>query len=137
VKKRREVSARGDSELSMEDLESMEYLQAALKETLRFHPIVFHLFRMPVKDDIIPLSEPIITSSGEVISELHVRRGQNIIASVAGYNRVKSVWGEDADIWNPLRFIEDKTEKPVKVGMYANLMTFSAGVRSCIGWRFS
>lgn len=31
MKKRMEVSARGDSEFSMEDLESMEYLQAAIK----------------------------------------------------------------------------------------------------------
>jgi len=23
------------------------------------------------------------------------------------------------------------------VGMYANLMTFSAGIRGCIGWRFA
>ncbi|KAI0089033.1 hypothetical protein BDY19DRAFT_947657 [Irpex rosettiformis] len=36
-----------------------------------------------------------------------------------------------------MRFISGKTETTVKVGMFGNLMSFSAGMRGCIGWRFA
>ncbi|PIL27022.1 hypothetical protein GSI_10161 [Ganoderma sinense ZZ0214-1] len=52
--------------------------------------------------------------------------------------------------WNPDRFLQIETAKqPASVGVFANLMTFcklsrtieasspAAGIRSCIGWRFS
>ena len=35
--------------------------------------------------------------------------------------RLTHVWGEDAHVWNPSRFIERDTEKQTKVGMLANL----------------
>ncbi len=35
--------------------------------------------------------------------------------------RLTHVWGEDADKWNPERFIRLDMEKQVKVGVYANL----------------
>ncbi len=35
--------------------------------------------------------------------------------------RLTHVWGEDADQWNPERFIRLDMEKQVKVGVYANL----------------
>ncbi|KAF9024367.1 hypothetical protein BDZ89DRAFT_1136131 [Hymenopellis radicata] len=34
------------------------------------------------------------------------------------------------------RFLKENHPETT-VGMYANLMNFSAGVRSCIGWRFA
>ncbi|KAI0338646.1 cytochrome P450 [Trametopsis cervina] len=125
------------ADFRMEDLESMPFLQALLKEILRFHPIVYQLVRMPAKDDVLPLSEPITTANGDVINEVPVAKGQSIIVSICTYNRLKSIWGEDADQFNPMRFIEGRVENSVKVGVYGNLMTFSAGARGCIGWRFS
>ena len=35
--------------------------------------------------------------------------------------RLPSVWGEDADKWNPDRFARLDMDKQVKVGVYANL----------------
>ncbi|KAI0088170.1 cytochrome P450 [Irpex rosettiformis] len=124
-------------DFSMEDLESMVFLQALLKEILRFHPIVYHLVRYATKDDVIPLSEPITTATGEVIHEIPIPKGQMIQPSFCTYNRIKSIWGEDADVFNPMRFIDGRVEHAVKVGIFSNLMSFSAGVRGCIGWRFS
>ena len=103
VQKRAEVNTRGDQDFSMEDLEAMEYLQAAIKvraceskpshcshqiqETLRFHPIVYHLLREAGKDDIIPLSQPITTAKGNVLTDIPVAKGQHIMVNVAAYNR--------------------------------------------------
>nr|ADN06378.1 PAH-inducible cytochrome P450 monooxygenase PC-PAH 4 [Phanerodontia chrysosporium] len=137
VAKRAEIVARGDEDFTMEDLESLEYLQAAIKETLRYHPIAFHLNRMASQDDVLPLAYPVMTTAGEKVTEIPVRKGQAIMPNLAAYNRIPEIWGADAHEWNPMRYIENRTDAQVRVGMYANLMTFSAGVRGCIGWRFS
>ncbi|EMD32079.1 hypothetical protein CERSUDRAFT_126990 [Gelatoporia subvermispora B] len=144
VKVRREIRAlrsavaqRGDLAYSSEDLESMKYAVAIVKETLRLHPIVFHHSREAAQDDVIPLSEPIRSTSGEIIKSIPVRKGQIILISFWGYNRLPDVWGEDADTWNPERFLRPDAVRNTNVGLYANLLTFSAGVRGCIGWRFA
>ncbi|KAI0089032.1 cytochrome P450, partial [Irpex rosettiformis] len=134
IKQKREEIAERDGEgvdFKMEDLESMPFLQALLKEILRFHPIAYHLARSAAKDDIIPLSEPLVTATGEIIEEIPIAKGQTFLFSVCAYNRIKSIWGEDANEFNPLRFIDGKVDNTIKLGVYA------AGTRSCIGWRFT
>ena len=32
-----------------------------------------------------------------------------------------SVWGEDADEWNPMRFIDGNIDNEIKLGMFGNL----------------
>jgi len=39
------------------------------------------------KDDIIPLSTPLTTKTGEVITGIPVSKGQKVIMSFAAYNR--------------------------------------------------
>ncbi|RPD81959.1 cytochrome P450 [Lentinus tigrinus ALCF2SS1-7] len=134
---RQAMHARGDSRFSIEDLDSMTTVMNAIKETLRFHPIVYNLQRYALKDDVLPLSQPIISAIGEEIHAIPIKAGQWIVASLAGYNRLRSVWGEDADEWNPDRFLRIDPTKQTRVGVFGNLMTFSAGIRGCIGWRFS
>ncbi|RDX48105.1 cytochrome P450 [Lentinus brumalis] len=134
---RAEVSTRGDQEFSMEDLDSMKLTMNAIKETLRFHPIVPHLPRVATADDVLPLEFPIVSRGGEVLTEIPIRAGQVIFTSFAMYNRLSQLWGDDADVWNPDRFTRHDLGKQANVGMFANLMTFSAGARGCIGWRFT
>ncbi|KAL0562506.1 hypothetical protein V5O48_019581, partial [Marasmius crinis-equi] len=104
-------------------------------ETLRLHPIVPELIREAQIDDAIPLDHPVTDASGNVLKEIPVAKGQRIITSIVCYNRLKDIWGEDADQWNPERFLNLKT--PTTLGVFGNLMTFSGGVRGCIGWRFA
>ncbi|RDX43906.1 cytochrome P450 [Lentinus brumalis] len=131
------VVERGDAAFTPEDLDGMKYTLAAIKETLCFHPIAYHIWHYAAKDDVIPLSDPVTGADGTVISEIPVSAGLPIIISICGYNRLPHVWGDDADQWKPERFFRLDSEKQVKVGVYANLMSFSAGVRGCIGWRFA
>ncbi|KAI1792304.1 cytochrome P450 [Ganoderma leucocontextum] len=137
---RAKVMARAGNEFTTEDLDSLTLSVNAIKETLRFHPIALGLPRVAVKDDVIPLARPVVSTTGETISEIPVKAGQLFYASFAGYQRLPDVWGEDADEWNPDRFLRIEMAKqpvPVSVGVFANLLAFSAGIRACIGWRFS
>ncbi|KAJ3900674.1 cytochrome P450 [Lentinula edodes] len=132
------IEERGDTRFTAQDLESMPLLGATVKETLRFHPVAMHLFRVAVEDDILPLSKPIITTTGEILHELVVPKGTRIVGSVPAYNRNKDVFGDDSFEFNPDRWLESgHVNNDVSLGVYANLATFSAGIRSCIGWRFA
>ena len=112
---RARVTARGGSEFTIEDLDSLTLTMNAIKvsrifpptgatsgatyhdishrerrrpqETLRMHPILVGLPRVAEKDDVVPLSRPITSISGEVITEIPIRRGQLIHLSFAGYQR--------------------------------------------------
>ncbi|KAF8513598.1 cytochrome P450 [Hysterangium stoloniferum] len=133
---RAQAAQRGKVELTIPDLDSMPYLLAL--ETLRFHPIIPHLIREARRDDMIPLETPITTKVGQVITSIPVSRGQRVYTSFVAYNRLKSVWGEDADKWRPERFIEDTVAtQNTGLGVFANVITFGGGVKSCIGWRFA
>ncbi|KAI0743376.1 cytochrome P450 [Daedaleopsis nitida] len=134
---RARVRARGDNDFSMEDLDSMTLCMNAIKETLRFHSVIPNLPRVASQDEVLPLAQPIVSTTGETISEIPISAGQVIMTSFAAYHRLTDVWGADADIWNPERFTRPEVGKQTNVGMFSNLMTFSAGVRGCLGWRFS
>ncbi|KAK0472202.1 cytochrome P450 [Armillaria novae-zelandiae] len=123
--------------LTWDDYDAMSWLNAAIKEVLRCHPVASGLLREASEDEVLPLAERIITSDGEPCSEIPISKGQVIFASVYTYNRLPSVWGDDAAEWNPGRFLEDREMKQEYLGTYANLMTFSGGVRGCLGWRFA
>ncbi|KAK1219641.1 hypothetical protein PQX77_017631 [Marasmius sp. AFHP31] len=126
---------RNEQDLSSIDVEGLTYLNAVIKESLRLHPIVPELVRQAEVDDVIPLDYPIIDASGAPLNAVPVVKGQRVVVSIAQYNRLKEVWGEDADEYNPERFVNIKT--PTTLGVFGNLMTFSGGIRGCIGWRFA
>lgn len=133
------VHARGDMDFTIADFDAMPYTTAVMKEILRFCTVIYHANRCASQDDVLPLSQPITTRSGDVIRELPVPKGTRIVASIAAYNRNKELWGEDAHVFNPDRWLNGaaKEKKVTSIGVYSNLMTFLGGVRSCIGWRFA
>ncbi|KAF8512621.1 cytochrome P450 [Hysterangium stoloniferum] len=134
---REQASRRGDKELSVADLDSMKYLLAIMKETLRFHPIIPALHRVAGEDDVIPLSTPATGKTGETITSVRVGEGQRIIMSLVAYNRLEALWGNDPHVWRPERFLDGSVKQGANMGVFANLASFSSGVRSCIGWRFA
>ncbi|PBK95281.1 cytochrome P450 [Armillaria gallica] len=136
-KKERVVFNRGDTEFSVQDLDSMPYLTAVVKEVLRFHPITYNLERVAAQNHVLPLSNPVTLTTGKVVQEIAIHKGTSIITSIAGYNRNKGVWGEDAHSFDPVRWLRGDISKQIPVGVYGNLLTFSGGVKSCIGWRFA
>ncbi|KAI0644554.1 PAH-inducible cytochrome P450 monooxygenase PC-PAH 4 [Trametes meyenii] len=131
------VKARGDSDFTVEDLDNIPSLVNAIKEGLRLHPGGAMVPRVATKDDVLPLAFPVVSTTGALITEILVKKGQTIIASFAAYQRLPEVWGENADAFDPDRFSRIDPTKQTSVGVYANLITFSAGPNACIGWRFS
>ncbi|KAF8904748.1 cytochrome P450 [Gymnopilus junonius] len=130
---------RGDSTFSATDLEQdMSLLQAILKETLRFHGPIYQHMKYPTVDSIVPLSTPITTTDGQVLKSLTIPKGTHLYLDIAGYNRDPEIFGKDAHTWRPERFLNGEVnETSGLAGPYASVMTFSAGPRTCIGWRFA
>ncbi|KAL0072769.1 hypothetical protein AAF712_000532 [Marasmius tenuissimus] len=125
----RATEARNKANFSANDFDSMPYMAAVLKESLRLHPAVYQNYRRAVKDDVLPLSKPIMTASGEVLNELPVGKGTKVVLSIAAYNRDKDVFGEDADVYNPDRWLRSSGEKKgPTVGVYGNLLTFAGAI---------
>ncbi|KAI9573309.1 cytochrome P450 [Boletus coccyginus] len=133
------IHARGDSHLEAKDLDGMPYLNAVIKEGLRLYPAAPHPLRMAARDDVLPLSKPILTESGDMINEIFVPKGTEIVVSIAAYNRDKDLWGEDAHEFKPDRWLDGAMDdrKSPGLGVYSNLMTFLSGTRACLGWRFA
>ncbi|CDO76737.1 hypothetical protein BN946_scf184813.g7 [Trametes cinnabarina] len=119
----RTIRERGDADFTVADFEAMPYLQAVLKEILRFYPAVPHTYRQSLHDDVLPLSKPITTRSGKVIHEVPIRAGLRLILSVCAYNREKEIWGEDAHVFNPERWLASgNAKRATSVGVYSNLI---------------
>jgi len=133
------IRARGDTQFTATDFDAMPYTTAVIKEGLRYHPATPHMHRVATEDDILPLSRPVTTKTGEMIDEVVVTKGTLIVASIAAYNRNTELWGEDAHTFNPERWLDGvaSKNKDIAVGVYSNLMTFASGPRSCLGWHFA
>ncbi|KAJ6616300.1 cytochrome P450 [Mycena sp. CBHHK59/15] len=133
----RAIHARGDTEFTAADFEAMPFTIAVMKETFRFHPVAFSSMREAARDEVLPLSKPLVTKSGKTITELPIPKNTVLIVSTAGYNRNTDVFGQDAHVFNPERWLDDTVQLTTRLGVYGNLMTFGSGHRACIGWRFA
>ncbi|KIY68796.1 cytochrome P450 [Cylindrobasidium torrendii FP15055 ss-10] len=124
-----------DAQLSIQDYNGMVMLNMVIKETLRMHPIQSKLTRAAQVDDIVPLGEPLLTADGRTINHIPIKKGQVVECDAHGYNRNPAVWGPDAQIWKPQRW-EEKMKNPVNA-VFGSSLTFGAGPRGCIAWRFA
>ncbi|KAJ6505225.1 cytochrome P450 [Mycena sanguinolenta] len=117
--------------------DSLPLLNAFVKEVLRVYPAAALRERVALKDEIIPLSEEIVTTTGEHITHIPIRKGDQVVLALASYQRLQSLWGEDADVFNPYRWIEGRVHHGEAIGPYANLLSFFGGPHVCPGWRFA
>jgi cytochrome P450 len=131
------IRDRGDTEFTYADFDAMPYTIAVMKETLRFHPVSYNTTREAARDEILPLSKPLVGKSGKTITEIPISKNTTIIVSVAGYNRNTDVFGQDANVFDPERWLDGRVQTTTGLGVYGNLMTFGSGHRACIGWRFA
>ncbi|KAJ7691720.1 cytochrome P450 [Mycena rosella] len=111
----RAMHARGATEFTYVDFEAMPYTVAVMKETLRFHPVVYSSVREAARDEVLPLSTPIVTKSGKTITELPIPKDMILVISNAGYNRL------DAQVFNPERWLDDTVQMTTSIGVYGNL----------------
>ncbi|KAJ5363950.1 cytochrome P450 [Penicillium cataractarum] len=101
----------------------LPYLQAAMKEAMRCHPGVSY-----------PL-ERVVPEGGTVLCGTHLEAGTIVGVNPAVLHHDKSIFGDDAAVFRPERWIEADEEK-IKL-MDRHLMTFGYGSRTCIGKNIS
>lgn len=136
---------------------SLPYLDAVMKETLRLHPPVsetiryvsllnFYLFSLQynifqaASDEIIPLSEPFTTQQGDIVDRIQVAAGTTVGVSIRVINKSKAIWGKDAHEFMPGRWIASEASIPdtvKEIHGYLHLLTFVDGPRACLGRQFA
>jgi cytochrome P450 len=104
-----------DEPLTLGTLNRMTYLEMAIKETMRLIPIVPFIGR-EVKSDFD-------------LGPCRLKEDTIVIINIYALHRRKDIWGEDADEYNPDRFLP---ENVAKRHSYAYI-PFSGGARNCIG----
>jgi cytochrome P450 len=100
--------------VTLESLNGLTYLDAVVREILRYHPPVEISAREAQVDDIIPLENGFVGRDGKFRDHIEwvvwhhafiflligwdrVKKGDRIFIPVMLINRMKEVWGDDAD----------------------------------------
>lgn len=101
----------------------MSYLSAVCNETLRLYPTVPVTARQAVVDT--------------TVNNYPVRRGTFLIIAPWAINRLPALWGDDADKYNPDRWLDGPLAATGGAESLTSMLTFLHGPRSCIGQSFA
>ncbi|KAI9458423.1 cytochrome P450 [Lactarius psammicola] len=138
LRKELKEACENDEELPHDQLVSLPFLEAICRETLRLYAPAPGVMRTARSDVVLPLSSPIHDVNGREIHEIFVPKNTNLYIQIYNLNRDPSIWGPDAAEWKPERWLAPLPESVANIqGVYANIMTFIGGPRSCIGFKFS
>ncbi|XP_052206776.1 cytochrome P450 704C1-like [Diospyros lotus] len=102
-------------------LENMQYLHAALTETLRLYPAVPLDAKSSEKDDVLP-------------DGFKIKKGDGVNYMTYAMGRMRYIWGEDAEEFKPERWLQNgvfQVQSPFK------FTAFQAGPRICLGKEFA
>ncbi|KAI0642535.1 cytochrome P450 [Trametes meyenii] len=127
-------------DLDYDAIAKLPYLEAVTREALRMYPVFYMSNRVSDEDAILPLSEPIVGTDGKSIHELFVPAGTTIWLNMLGSNRDPAIWGPDACEFRPERWLAPLPVSVVEArvpSVFANMSTFAAGPRSCIGYNYA
>ncbi|KAF8149662.1 cytochrome P450 [Mycena galopus ATCC 62051] len=122
---------------TMEELNSLTYLESVVREVLRVYSPVPFLERMAMQDDVLPLSKPYIDKAGKSHDSLLIPKGQIIHVPIMTVNTEKEIWGDDAEEFKPQRWENVPAKSSAIPSVWGNQLTFFAGRNHCIGFRFS
>ncbi|MGO8992208.1 MAG: cytochrome P450 [Polyangiaceae bacterium] len=116
--------ARRGTPLTMDDLKSLPYTLAVLKESMRLYPPAYIIGRRALKDVYVPGERPGATC--------RIEKNKLVFINVLGIQRRPDLF-PDPDKFDPTRFLGDK-EKELPRCAY---LPFGAGPRICIGNHFA
>ncbi|KAH9941843.1 cytochrome P450 [Epithele typhae] len=130
----------GGADLDFDTLTALPLLDAVCRETLRLYVPAPFRFREAREATVLPLHTPVRGRDGRTMYELVVPKDTPAFVSIEAANTSPALWGPDAHAWRPARWLAPlpASVADAKIpGLYSNLMTFWAGGRGCIGFKFS
>ena len=108
-----------DEKISREKLESLQYLDMVIKESMRLLPPV-PLIGRETLDEL-------------ELSDLVVPKGVTLLINFFNLHRREDVWGADANSFNPDHFLpENEAQRHSH-----SFLPFSKGARNCIGENYA
>ncbi len=113
-------NANDDSIITFSEARSLPYLQGVIREGLRLWPPSAGLFSKEVP------------KAGDTIHGYYLPPGTEIGQSVMGVGRQPGLWGPDADIFRPERWVEASGQKLQEM-ISASDLVFSSGKYICLG----
>ncbi|GLB33173.1 putative cytochrome p450 [Lyophyllum shimeji] len=118
---------------------SLPYLDAVVCETLRLHPPGSETVRQAEVDDIVPLSKPMKDADGQLIDSIFIASGTNIRIPTASINRSEALWGQDAKVFVPDRWLDGSVSQQLasEIQGHRHILTFADGPRTCLGKSFA
>ncbi|KIY66090.1 cytochrome P450 [Cylindrobasidium torrendii FP15055 ss-10] len=124
---------------TMEELNTLPYLDDVIREVLRLHSPVPSTPRVALRDDVVPLGEPVKDQNGKLHHTLKLRAGDTINIPILAMNVDPELWGKDALEFNPDRWaaVDSADAVPIPAVPYGSVLSFLGGPRACIGWRFA
>jgi len=114
---------------TVEDVQALPYLEAAIREVMRLYPAGPFTVKHCMRDTVL--------SDGTFISA-----GTDVGLSVYAMGRLYSVWGNDASVFRPERFLDEQVEGSMQRWKLRQMSpfqfsAFSAGARQCVGRRLA
>ncbi|CAI2178240.1 9166_t:CDS:2 [Funneliformis geosporum] len=101
---------------TFEEINSLEYLNCVIKETLRLYAPVTAMRRTNIND--------------KMLGDIFIPKNTVIDIPIATLQRLPSIWGPTVEDFDPTRWLNPSLTENVT---NYNYMPFGAGIRSCIG----
>jgi cytochrome P450 len=110
-------SNNNDMDIALFDAVSLPYAMAVFYETLRFYP--------PIPFELRECQEATTLPDGTFLPEKSV-----VLWCIWAMNRSQNIWGKDADIFKPERWLQDGS---FKARTAFEFPVFNGGTRLCLG----
>ncbi|KAJ8128706.1 hypothetical protein O1611_g4928 [Lasiodiplodia mahajangana] len=114
------VAGKLSSPVADSESKSMPYLQAVIKEGLRFYP------------PVLGLGSKQVPKGGDILNGYFVPEGTQIGMNFFGLMRSKEIWGSDADVFRPERWLEADSNRVRRMNSVVDL-DFGSGKYQCLG----
>lgn len=90
-------------------------------------------------DDVLPVSEPITTASGEVVDSIFVAKDTIVTVSIRCMNQSEVFWGANAKEFEPERWhtLANDPLRAKEIQGHRHIITFIDGPRTCLGKSFA
>ncbi|EIW81931.1 cytochrome P450 monooxygenase pc-2 [Coniophora puteana RWD-64-598 SS2] len=114
---------------TLEDMREMKYTRAFFNEVLRLYPPVPFNARSTI-------SEPVVWPGINGKPPIYVPANTRTPYSVYLMHRRKDLWGPDAEVFDPDRFLDERLHKYLTPNPFI-FVPFNAGPRICLGQQFA